>query len=139
MSGNCNGFHRRHHSDRPVLPDLQYDNARWHALPDDGRVTSGERVSGGKRSRNVERDPPVLVPQAGYQFIDLVAGLGMGAGSQVSVDGSCGGGSVTQIALDDPQVDARFQKMRCVGMSEAMNSCLLAHTTFFERCPKSTL
>lgn len=119
-SGNCNGFHRRHHSDRPVLPNLQYDNARWRAWLSGGKATIGGRVSGGKRNRNVERYPPVLVPQAGYQFIDLVTGLGMGAGSQVSVDGGCGGGGMSQIALDDPQVDARFQQVGGVGMAQSM-------------------
>ena len=57
----------------------------------------------------------------------------------MSVDGSRRGGGMTQITQDDTQIDSVFQEMRCVRMSEGMNGRLLAHATFFERCPKSTL
>ena len=67
------------------------------------------RVSGGRRDQIVERYLPVLGPQLGHQLIDSVQRLGLSNRGQVGIDSDGGRGGVSQIALDDTQVQPGFE------------------------------
>lgn len=67
------------------------------------------RISADKLGQIVERYLPVLGPQLGDQLIDSVQRLGLSNRSQVGVDGGAGWGGVSQIALDNTQVQPGFK------------------------------
>jgi len=57
----------------------------------------------------------------------------------MGVDGGSGGGSMTQVFLDDAQIDASFKQMRGPGMSQGMNGGWLGDAAFVEGGPEGAL
>lgn len=56
-----------------------------------------------------------------HQVINRVNGHSLGFDGQVSINGGSGRGVMTEILLDDPQVNACLQQMGSVRMSEGMD------------------
>jgi len=50
----------------------------------------------------------------------------------MGVDGGSGGGSMSQVFLDDAQIDASFKQMGSPGMSQSMNGSWFGDATFVE-------
>src|SRR5207249_4020839 len=58
---------------------------------------------------------------------------------QVRIDGGGGRGGMTQNALDDAQVDGRFQQVRGKGVTQRMYVGGLAHTALLEGATEGAL
>jgi hypothetical protein len=65
-------------------------------------------------------------------LIDALMDLGFGHGREMGVDGGGGRRSVTQIGLDDPQIDTRFQQMGGIGVEQGMDGSVLVNPTFMQ-------
>ena len=105
---NCIELHRKRSKCRPGHPTLPCGSARYPAEHGDEKAVGERNIFGGRQRRTGERYLPVLMPQAGYYFVDRVAGARFCDGSQVRVNGSGAGRSVSEITLDDAQVDTGF-------------------------------
>ena len=108
-SGSCSGLRRRSGRQTPAHPTLRCDSARWRAWPVDDWAAGTRHIFGGRRERTGERYQPVLVPQLGQDLVNglnssLVAGLG-----QVGIDGGGSRRSMSQISLNNPQIEPGFQ------------------------------
>ena len=109
---SCIELHRKRSKCRPVHPTLPCGSARYPAEHGDEKAVGERNIFGGRRFRTGERYPPVLMPQAGHDFVDRIVGACFRDGSQVRVNGGGAGGRMSEITLDDAQVDTGFQQMR---------------------------
>ena len=96
-------------------------------------------IFGDRLVRAGGRYQPVLDSQSCQDLVDglgsaLVTGLG-----QMGVDSGSGRGGVSQVALDEAQVETRFQQMGGIRMSESMNGCIFVNAAFSHGCTKSSL
>ena len=91
-SDSCTELHRKQSKCRPGRPTLLCGSARYPAEHGDEKAVGERNIFGGRRCRTGERYPPVLMPQAGHDFVDCVAGLRFRDGGQVSVNGGGAGG-----------------------------------------------
>ena len=138
-SGNCNPSRHKPNKSKAGRPGLVCGTAQLPASPGGEKAASCLHTSRDKRLHIHERYPPVLAPHTCHHFVDLVAGLCVSGGSQVSIDGSGGGRSVSQITLDNAQIDTRFQQMGGVRMAQSVHSRILVHLTLVQRRPKCPL
>ena len=51
----------------------------------------------------------------------------------MGIDRSGLGGAVTEISLDQPQVDARFKQVRGIRMAQGVHAGVFLHATFLQR------
>ena len=72
-------------------------------------------------------------------LIDTLIDLRFGHRREMGVHGSCGRRGVTEIGLDDAQIDARFQQMRGVRMAQGMDRGSFVYAALTERCSKRFL
>lgn len=100
-SDYCTGALHKTHSDTPVHPAPRCGSAQSPAWPGGERAATGWHTSGDRQDHTGERYPPVLSPQAGHHILNRLVSLRFCDGSQVSVDGSGGRRSVSQITLDN--------------------------------------
>jgi hypothetical protein len=116
-SGNYSGLHHKLGRQRLVHPALGYGSAQWRASPGSGLAKGARRIFGDKQDRTGEEYQPVLAPQLGQDLVDGLSGALIGSLGQVSVDGSRGRGGMSQICLDDTQIEPGFQQMGGIGMT----------------------
>ena len=74
-----------------------------------------------------------------HQLIDGFYGHGLCFFSQMRVDTGSGRAAMAQPGLDEPQVDAGFQKVRCPGMPQRMHRRLFVDKGGFQCFAKSDL
>ena len=124
-SGSCIGSGGTAGRNRLAHPGRGCGTAQWRAWPVCGWGVSARHISGDRRDRTGGKCLPVLMPQPCHQFVDGRAGLYFADRSQMSVDGGSGGGSMAKVFLDDAQIDACFQQMGRIRVTQGMHGRLL--------------